>query len=103
MNQPADTAAMDVRYVADLARLELTDDEARRYGDQLQAVLAYVAQLRELDVAGVEPTAHATRLVNVLRDDAPAASLPRERLLANAPATAGEQFIRVPAVIAEET
>ena len=94
---------LDVRYVADLARIELTDDEAQRYGAQLDAVLDYVGQLAELDVAGLEPTAHAMPLVNVLREDHTGDSLPRAGVLANAPAVAAGQFIQVPPVIEEET
>jgi len=94
---------LDVRYVADLARIDLTADEAQRYGAQLDAVLDYVGQLAELDVAGLEPTAHAMPLVNVLRADRAGDSLPRAGVLANAPAVADDQFIQVPPVIEEET
>ena len=94
---------LDVRYVADLARIELTADEAQRYGAQLNAVLDYVGQLAELDVAGLEPTAHAMPLVNVLREDRAGDSLPRAGVLANAPAVADDQFIQVPPVIEGET
>ena len=97
-----DVSKIDVRYIADLARLELTDEEAARYGAQLDAVLAYVAQLRELDVGAIEPMAHATPLLNVMRDDQVGTTLPRDKVLANAPATADERYIRVPPVIAEE-
>jgi aspartyl-tRNA(Asn)/glutamyl-tRNA(Gln) amidotransferase subunit C len=88
----------EVQHVARLARLHLTDDEAERMREQLDAILAYIDKLRELDVEGVEPTAHAVPLVNVMRDDALAPCLPQERALANAPDRAGE-FFRVPRII----
>jgi len=97
-----DLTHVDVRYVADLARIELTDAEAARFQAELDAILAYVDQLRELDVAGLEPTAHAMPRTNVLREDAPApAALPREQVLGNAPAVVGGDSIRVPVVIEE--
>lgn len=96
-----DLAHVDVRYVADLARIELTDAEAERFQSELDDILGYVAQLSELDTAGTEPMAHAMPRANVLRDDAPQASLGPERVLANAPAVVGEGYIRVPAVLEE--
>jgi len=88
----------EVQHVARLARLHLTDDEAERMREQLDAILAYIDKLRELDVEGVEPTAHAVPLVNVMRDDALSPCLPQEQALANAPDRAGE-FFRVPRII----
>ena len=88
----------EVRHVARLARLHLTDDEAERMREQLDAILAYIDKLRELDVEGVEPTAHAVPLVNVMRDDALVPCLPQEQALANAPDRADE-FFRVPRII----
>ncbi|HEY3186513.1 MAG TPA: Asp-tRNA(Asn)/Glu-tRNA(Gln) amidotransferase subunit GatC [Solirubrobacteraceae bacterium] len=88
----------EVRHVARLARLHLTDDELERMREQLDAILAYVDKLRELDVEGVEPTSHAVPLVDVMRDDVPAPSLPQDEALANGPDRAGE-FFRVPRII----
>ena len=88
----------EVQNVARLARLRLTDDEAERMREQLDAILAYIDKLSELDVEGVEPTAHAVPLVNVMRDDALTPCLPQEQALANAPDRAGE-FFRVPRII----
>ena len=88
----------EVQHVARLARLHLTDDEAERMREQLDAILAYIDKLRELDVEGVEPTAHAVPLVNVMRDDALVPCLPQEQALANAPDRADE-FFRVPRII----
>ena len=88
----------DVLNVARLSRLHLTDDEVERMREQLDAILAYIDKLRELDVEGVEPTAHAVPLVNVMRDDERKPCLSQEQALANAPDRAGE-FFRVPRII----
>lgn len=89
---------LDVRYIAHLARLELTPEEARTFGAQLGEVLGYVEKLKELDVTGVEPTAHAMPLVNVTRPDVVRPSLPHDEALRNAPARAGGLFI-VPKIV----
>ena len=88
----------DVEHVARLTRLALTDAELERMREQLDAILAYIDKLRELDVEGVEPTSHAVPLVNVMRDDDLTPSLSQEAALANAPDRAGELF-RVPRII----
>jgi aspartyl-tRNA(Asn)/glutamyl-tRNA(Gln) amidotransferase subunit C len=88
----------EVLHVARLSRLHLTDDEVERMRQQLDAILAYVDKLRELDVEGIEPTAHAVPLVNVMRDDALVPSLSQEQALSNAPDRA-EEFFRVPRII----
>ena len=88
----------EVQHVARLARLHLTDEEAERMREQLDAILAYIDKLRGLPVDGVEPTAHAVPLVNVMRDDGLVPCLPQEAALANAPGRAGE-FFRVPRII----
>jgi aspartyl-tRNA(Asn)/glutamyl-tRNA(Gln) amidotransferase subunit C len=93
----------EVKAVAHLARLELSDDELAAMTRQLGAILDYVAQLQQLDVDGVEPLAHALPVSNVFRDDEPAPSLPVEEALANAPERKtrgeGEHFYGVPAVL----
>jgi aspartyl-tRNA(Asn)/glutamyl-tRNA(Gln) amidotransferase subunit C len=76
---------LDVRYVANLARIDLTDDEVERYQSQLGRVLEYVEQLKRVDVAGVEPTAHASAVFNVFRLDEPRPGLPKDAALSNAP------------------
>ena len=88
----------EVLHVARLARLHLTEAELERMRAQLDAILAYVDKLRELDVDGVEPTSHAVPLVDVMRDDALAPCLSQEAALANAPDRDGE-FFRVPRII----
>jgi aspartyl-tRNA(Asn)/glutamyl-tRNA(Gln) amidotransferase subunit C len=84
---------MDVSYIANLARIHLTDEETKLFQGQLDQVLTYVEQLGELDVSNVEPTAHAMPLVNVLRDDTPRASLDNETVTANAPAARDGQIL----------
>ncbi len=84
---------MDVSYVANLARIELTDDETKLFQGQLDQVLEYVEQLNELDVSNVEPTAHAVPLVNVLRADEPGISLDNDTVTANAPAERDGQIL----------
>jgi aspartyl-tRNA(Asn)/glutamyl-tRNA(Gln) amidotransferase subunit C len=74
-----------VRHVARLARLALTDDELERFREQLSAILEAVGTVAELDLADVEPTAHPLDLVNVFADDVPEPSLALEDVLANAP------------------
>ena len=83
----ADANHMDVSYVANLARIALTDEETALFQGQLDQVLEYVEQLGELDVSNVEPTAHAMPLVNVLRADEPGGSLDNDTVTANAPAS----------------
>jgi aspartyl-tRNA(Asn)/glutamyl-tRNA(Gln) amidotransferase subunit C len=94
------TEHIDVRYVAGLARLELTEEECSVFQRQLEAILGHVESLTELDVEGIEPTSYPAPVYDVMREDLPAASLPREAVLANAPDQAQDQ-IRVPKVIAD--
>jgi aspartyl-tRNA(Asn)/glutamyl-tRNA(Gln) amidotransferase subunit C len=88
----------EVAYVARLARLELSPAEEEPMTGHLDALLGYVAKLEELDTAGVVPTTHVLAMCNVVRDDVPAASLPREQALAGAPRQDGESFL-VPRVL----
>jgi aspartyl-tRNA(Asn)/glutamyl-tRNA(Gln) amidotransferase subunit C len=89
---------IDVKYVANLARLSLTPEEERKFGAQLGQVLDYVAQLRALEVGEVEPTAHAVPLLNVLRPDEPRPGLSHDQALRNAPAQANGLFV-VPKIV----
>ena len=89
----------DIRYVANLARIALSPDEEAKLGVQLGDILGYVKKLEELDVAGVEPMAHAVPLANVLRADEVRPSIPQEAALANAPKQANGLFI-VPKIVA---
>lgn len=78
----------DVRDVARLARIELSDQETKTFQTQLGSVLEYVEQLGGLDLTGVEPTAHANPIFNVFRKDELQPGLPRQAVLANAPHSA---------------
>ena len=89
---------MDLQQVVKLARIELTPTEQERLGPQLEEILKYVEKLKELDVEGVEPMAHAVPLTNVLREDEPGESLSHEAALRNAPKTANGLFI-VPKIV----
>jgi aspartyl-tRNA(Asn)/glutamyl-tRNA(Gln) amidotransferase subunit C len=87
-----------VRWVAHLARLELSAAELEAMTRQLSAIIDYVNQLQQVDTAGVEPLAHPLPVQNVFRDDEPAPSLPVEAALANAPSRR-DDFYGVPAVL----
>lgn len=89
-----------VRHVAKLARLELAPAEELRLTEELGAILDYVEQLGQVDVSGVEPTAHALPIRNVQREDRVMPSLPPEEVLRNAPAKEQGMF-RVPRIIGE--
>ena len=91
-------AEIDVKYVAHLARLALTPDEEVKLTAQLGNILGYIEKLRELDVSGVEPTAHAVPMVNLTRADEIRPSLAHEDALRNAPRQANGLFI-VPKIV----
>jgi aspartyl-tRNA(Asn)/glutamyl-tRNA(Gln) amidotransferase subunit C len=91
----------DVVYVADLANLELTDQERQRMAKDLDSILGYIDRLNELDTANVPAMAQISASANVKtpwREDVPRPSLPHKDAMANAPATDG-QFFKVPKVI----
>ena len=88
----------EVEHIASLARLSLSPEEKARYREQLSAILDYMAQLRQLDTAKIEPTAAVLPLRTVLRPDEPRPSLPTAELLANAPLAEAGMF-RVPPVL----
>lgn len=88
----------EVEHVARLARLELSEAEKERMRRELDGILSYIDKLRALDTGGVEPTSHAVPMTNVMREDTPRPSFPREEMLANAPERSGELF-RVPKII----
>ncbi len=89
---------MQVRKVAKLARLELSDAEVEEFTGQLSAVIEYVEKMNELDTQGVEPLAHCLPVSNVFREDKAAESMGTEKTLANAP-DSDEQFFRVPKIL----
>ncbi|MCW5555553.1 MAG: Asp-tRNA(Asn)/Glu-tRNA(Gln) amidotransferase subunit GatC [Verrucomicrobiae bacterium] len=89
---------IDVKYVAHLARIQLTPEEEQKLGAQLGHILSYIEKLKELDVSGVEPTAHAVPRMNVTRADELHPSLPHEEAMRNAPAHANGLFV-VPKIV----
>ena len=90
----------DVRKVAKLARLEIPDDQLEIYTSQLEKILAYVAQLEEVETDDVSPTTRAVEVVNVVRDDKVKTSNVREELLDQAPHREGS-FFRVPKILSD--
>lgn len=76
---------LDVRYVANLARIDLSEAEIAQFQTQLGRVLEYVEQLSQVDVSHVEPTAHANDITNVFRTDEARPGLEKKAALANAP------------------
>jgi aspartyl-tRNA(Asn)/glutamyl-tRNA(Gln) amidotransferase subunit C len=95
MAKPSD---LDVGYVARLARINLSEAEAKVFQKQLDDVLQYVEKLRQADISDVEPAAHALRFFNVFREDAPRDWFTAEQALSNAPRKANGLFI-VPKVV----
>jgi aspartyl-tRNA(Asn)/glutamyl-tRNA(Gln) amidotransferase subunit C len=92
--------ADEVRHVAELAKLRLTDDEVTQYAEQLSAILEYAERLQRVDTSNVPPTPYVLPLENVLREDMPEPGLSNEEALANAPDSA-DGFFRVRAVFEE--
>jgi aspartyl-tRNA(Asn)/glutamyl-tRNA(Gln) amidotransferase subunit C len=88
----------EVRKLARLARLELSDQEVQHLGPQLESILGFVAKLAELDTEAVEPMTTALDVDNRWRADEPVPGLSREAALANAPSADAECF-RVPPVL----
>ena len=88
----------EVDHVARLARLTLSDEERAVFTGQLNEILRYVAKLKELDVTGVEPTAHIVPLQNVVRPDEGRPSFDRDEMMANAPDRV-EGFFKVPKIL----
>ncbi len=88
----------NIKYVAHLARLKLTPEEEQKLSAQLGNILGYIEKLKEVDVTGVEPTAHAFPMVNVFRTDETRPSLANEDALLNAPKKANGLFV-VPKVV----
>lgn len=84
---------LDVRYVADLARFRLTEEEISEFQPQLEQVLSYIAQLNEVDVEGIEPTAHTAAVYNVFRADVPREGFSQEKATANAPHSGSGLFL----------
>lgn len=93
--------AQDVARLADLARIELTEEELARLAPQMDEILASMATLAEAIDDDVPPMSHAVPLVNVFRDDQVRPSYPASAMLAAAPAVEENQF-RVPRILDAE-
>ena len=90
--------AIDIDYVANLARITLTEEEKSLFTEQLGDILKYMEKLQSVDVTDVEPMAHAFSVYNVWREDEPQPSLSPEDALQNAPAQRDRQIV-VPKVV----
>lgn len=88
----------EVRHVAELARLELTEEEVRAFVKDLSDILRYVDKLQQLDTSDVEPTLHVVPLQNVMREDRVLPSLSVDEVMSNAPDRSGD-FFRVPRIL----
>ena len=88
-----DSAKIDVAYVAELARLELTDEEKALFQPQLESIVEYVEKISSVDIEGVEPMMHGRELVNAFREDVVRPGMGAEAALANAPKRVGDEFL----------
>jgi aspartyl-tRNA(Asn)/glutamyl-tRNA(Gln) amidotransferase subunit C len=91
----------EVAHLARLARLAVTDDELDVFAGQLDVILGAVARVTEVAAADIPPTSHAVPMTNVYRSDELQPCLPREAVLAGAPAVEDDKF-RVPRILSEE-
>ncbi|MBE4907339.1 Asp-tRNA(Asn)/Glu-tRNA(Gln) amidotransferase subunit GatC [Bacillus luteolus] len=87
-----------VKHVANLARLAITEEEANNFKTQLEAIITYAEQLNEVNTDNIEPTTHVLKMKNVLREDEPKTGLPLKEVLKNAP-DSKDGHIRVPSII----
>jgi aspartyl-tRNA(Asn)/glutamyl-tRNA(Gln) amidotransferase subunit C len=100
-SDPAAISRDEVAHLAKLARLAVTDDELDLFAGQLGQILSAVARVREVAAADIPPTSHAVPMTNVYRADEIRPCLPREAVLAGAPAVEDDKF-RVPRILGEE-
>jgi aspartyl-tRNA(Asn)/glutamyl-tRNA(Gln) amidotransferase subunit C len=91
-------ASIDVAYVANLARMDLTREEADLFQRQLDDIVGYVRKIAGLDLEGIEPTSHPVPMSNIMRTDETRGSLERDKALANAPRHKDGQFL-VPRIV----
>lgn len=88
----------EVKHVANLARLAVTEEEAEQMKKELDAIITFAEQLNELDTTNVKPTSHVLNMVNVLREDRATEGLPVEEVVKNAP-DHQDGYIRVPSIM----
>ncbi|MBD7945939.1 MULTISPECIES: Asp-tRNA(Asn)/Glu-tRNA(Gln) amidotransferase subunit GatC [Psychrobacillus] len=94
----ANISKEEVKHVAHLARLAITEEEAEMFADQLAAITKFADELNELDTTDVAPTTHVLPLVNVLRDDKSVPGLDREKMMKNVKEQEAGQ-VKVPTII----
>ena len=97
-----ETHGIDVAYIANLARLDIAPEAMPGLQKDMEAIVSYIDELSELDVTGVEPTAHATEMTNVWREDAARPGYGRDGILANAPAIVNDDLVKVAQVLPGE-
>ena len=93
---------INIKYIAELARLELSEEQTGKLQQELERIVGYIDELKELNVDGVEPTAHAAALTNAWRADEVKESYPRNVMFANAPGVINENLIKLPRVLPQE-
>lgn len=98
VQEMTDITKDQVKHVAHLSRLAITEDEAEKLTEELSDIIGYAEQLNELDTENVEPTTHVLDMKNVMRKDVPKASTTQAEALKNAPDTKDGQF-RVPSIL----
>lgn len=94
----ANISKEEVKHVAHLARLAITEEEAEMFADQLAAITKFADELNELDTTNVAPTTHVLPLVNVLREDKSVPGLEREKMMKNVKEEEAGQ-VKVPTII----
>lgn len=99
--EPPPISRADVAHLARLARLAVTEDELDLFAGQLGQILAAVARVSEVAAGDIPPTSHAVPMTNVFRPDEVRPSLPRDSVLAGAPAVEDDKF-RVPKILGDE-
>ncbi|WP_110113602.1 Asp-tRNA(Asn)/Glu-tRNA(Gln) amidotransferase subunit GatC [Bacillus sp. CGMCC 1.16541] len=87
-----------VKHVAHLARLAVTEEEAQMFAKQLDAIITYAEQLDELDTSNVKPTSHVLDMKNIMREDKPGKGLTIEEVTKNAP-DHKDGYVRVPSIL----
>ncbi len=95
-------SSIDLRHIARLSRLHLTEEELKFFETQVAQILSFVDKLKEVDVEGVEPTSHPLALKNVFREDEIKPSIAIEEFLKNAPRARG-RFFEVPKIIEDKS
>ncbi|MCL5986091.1 MAG: Asp-tRNA(Asn)/Glu-tRNA(Gln) amidotransferase subunit GatC [Actinobacteria bacterium] len=88
----------EIQHIANLAELDLSEDEKKKMSVELSGILEHVEKIKELDIRDVEPTSHAVAMENVFRDDEPIKPLDREEILRNAPLREADSF-KVPPIV----